>query len=605
MTMDTTMFKKILMTAKLMFPYKIRLFFFITIGFIYGGINLGFVQVSKFSIDLLDSYRKGQKLEELIPASLLPWIPSGWMEVYTLFYICVGILTLLLLALCVTIYFRAYLQQWFCARIMVDMRNRVCERLLTLDYAFYSRYNTGDLISRISADLALLVNAILQFGVLLTRPVTVVIMVCSLFWINWELALYGLVGMPAAIISMRYLSRKMRLTSRRALEKTADVSQTLMQFLTGIATVKAFACEKFEYQNIREQNEELFRLTIKREGTQARERPLMSFTSKIGLVFVIFIGGRMVIEGKLDYGEIVAFLAALGFMYEPGKELSRSNAELQNDLPGAERFFEILEQKPVTQDGTIVMPPFEKQIEFRDVDFAYKPDSPVLQGFNLTINKGETIALVGASGAGKSTLINLLLRFYDVQSGAILIDGRDLRELTFESLRGQLALVGQSPFLFNSTIRSNIAYGRADFDEEELLRAARAANIHDEIMAQPNGYDTVVGERGENLSGGQRQRLTIARAIFKNPPILLLDEATSALDSENERKVQDALESLMKNRTSLVVAHRLSTILHADRIVVMQEGQIVGIGKHNELLSSCDTYRRLALLQGLDRQEAL
>ncbi len=595
------MFKKILLTAKLMFPYKIRLFFFVTIGFIYGGINLGFVSVSQFVINMLDLSKKGKSIQEILPPLAVKILPESWMDIYTMFYLCVALLTFLLVALCVTIYYRTFLQQWFCMRIMIDMRNRISERLLTLDYSFFSRYRTGDLISRVSTDLNLLINAVLQLSILLTRPVQVVFMVIAIFWINWELALYGMVGMPVAIITMRYLSRKMRLTSRRAQEKTADVSQILIQFLQGIATVKAFGCEKFELENVCRHNEELFRLSINREKTQARERPLMSLTSKIGLIFVIFIGGRMMIEGRLDYGSIVGFLAALGFMYEPGKELSRANADLQNALPGAERVFEILDQQTQTKDGTVAMQTFERNIDFRNVDFSYLPDAPVLKDFNLTVKKGETVALVGASGAGKSTILNLLLRFYDVGKGEILLDGRDVRDLTFASLRQHIALVSQSPFLFNCSVRSNIAYGRADAREEDLIRAAKAANIHDEIMALPDGYDTLVGDRGESLSGGQRQRLTIARAIFKNPPILLLDEATSALDSENEKKVQDALETLMKNRTSLVVAHRLSTLLHADRIAVMQEGVIVGIGKHQELLETCEAYRRLALLQGLDR----
>lgn len=593
------MLHKVLRTAKLMLSHKLKLFFFLTIGFIYGGINMCFVQMAQFTINLLDLHKSGKSIEQILPPFIVQHFPVQWLTVYSLFYICVAILTILLISLCVTIYYRTFIQAWFCMRISMDMRDRIAEKMLSLDYSFFTRYKRGDLVSRIGSDLACLTQAILQMGVILTRPIQIVFMIVALFWINWKLALYGMVGMPIAIVSLRYLSRKMRLSSRRAQEKNADVTETIMQLLQGISTIKAFGCEKFELNNFQRQNEDLFKLTIKREKNQARERPLVSLTSKLGLILVILLGGQMMIEGQLNYGEVVAFLAALAFMYEPGKELSRANAELQNAIPGAERFFEIIDQETATHDGNVELRGFNRDIAFNHVGFSYVPNTPVLNDFNLRINKGETVALVGASGAGKSTLVNLLLRFYNVCEGKILIDGIDINELTFASLRDHIALVSQTPFLFNCSIRENIAYGHTEASDEDIFRAARAANMHDEILAMPNGYQTLVGDRGESLSGGQRQRVTIARAIFKNPPILLLDEATSALDSHNEQKVQDALNTLMQNRTSLVVAHRLSTIMRADKIVAMHEGAIVGIGTHSELLESCETYRRLALLQGL------
>lgn len=595
------MLKRVFRTAKLMFSYKVAVFFFLTIGFIYSAINVGFVKMAQFTIDILDMHRKGMTIKEMFPQPYIqPHIPD-WLTIYSLFYCCVVILSMLLIALSAAVYYRAYIQQWLCIRVAMDMRLLIARKILNMDFNFFSKYRQGDLLSRIGSDMSLLINAIMQLGVLLTRPIQIVLMACALFWINWKLALYGMVGMPVAMMSLRYLYKKMRSTSRQAQERTADVSEALLQFMQGIDTVKAFACEKFELDNYRKMNEDLFHASVKREKNQARERPLISLTSKSGLILVILIGGQMVIEGELNYGDIVAFLAALGFMYEPGKELSRANAELQNSLPGAERFFEVLDHEETLQDGTQVLPEFQREITFRQVDFSYTPDTPVLKGFELSIHKGETVALVGASGAGKSTLVKLLLRFYDPTSGQVMIDGHDMRDLTFESLRNNVAIVSQAPFLFNCSVRDNIAYGRRDAREEDIIQAAKAAHIHDEILALPNGYDTCVGDRGGNLSGGQRQRVTIARAIFKNPPILLLDEATSALDSENESKVQDALKSLMKNRTSVVIAHRLSTILHADRIVVMQDGHIIGQGKHADLLLDCPEYKRLASLQGLDR----
>ena len=329
------------------------------------------------------------------------------------------------------------------------------------------------------------------------------------------------------------------------------------------------------------------------------ERPITSLTSKLGIFLVVFIGGNMVLNNELQFDHIVSFIAALSFMYAPGKELSQLNAQLQAHLPGAQRVFEVLDEKRMIHEGEIVKKDFEEKIEFCNVQFAYNINKSVLKSFSLCVNKGETIGLVGASGAGKSTIINLVLRLFDVDSGAIKLDGINIKNLTFGSLRDQLALVGQSPFLFSSTVAENISYGHGDISMERVIAAAKAANIHDEIMELENGYDEIVRERGDNFSGGQKQRLSIARAICKNAPILLLDEATSALDSINEKQVQESLDRLMEGRTTIVVAHRLATIKNADKVVMMKDGCILGIGKHNVLIEKCPEYAELVELQGL------
>ncbi len=342
-----------------------------------------------------------------------------------------------------------------------------------------------------------------------------------------------------------------------------------------------------------------FDISAKQMRASCSERPITSLTSKLGIFIVLYIGGNMIFNNELQFDNIVSFIAALAFMYAPGKELSQLNATLQSNLPGAERVFEVLDETRTIHEGTIVKESFEHELEFNNVCFSYKLDQPVLKDFSLTIKKGETVGLVGASGAGKSTIINLILRLFDVDSGVIKLDGIDIKDLTFESLRNQLALVGQSPFLFNTTIAANISYGHDEISMENVIAAAKAANIHNEIMALEDGYEHRMSERGDDFSGGQKQRISIARAICKNAPILLLDEATSALDSINEKQVQDSIDRLMKGRTTIVVAHRLSTVKHADKIVMMKEGRIVGFDKHERLVETCPEYAELVQLQGL------
>ena len=379
----------------------------------------------------------------------------------------------------------------------------------------------------------------------------------------------------------------------------ADVTDAMLRFLTGMGTVKAFNCEQFELDNFNKHNDDLFKIAAKQMRVSCRERPLTSLTSKLGIFLVIFVGGNMVLTNELQFDNIVLFIAALSFMYAPGKELSQLNAQLQAHLPGAESVFEILDEEWKIHEGEIIKESFDNEIEFKNVNFAYNVDNPVLNDFSLKIKKGQTIGLVGAAGAGKSTIINLVLRLFDIDNGSIAFDGVDIKDLTFESPRDQLALVGQSPFLFSSTVVENIAYGHGNISMERIIDAAKAANIYNEIMKLDKRYEQKVRERGDNFSGGQKQRLSIARAICKNAPILLLDEATSALDSINEKQVQESLDKLMEGPTTIVVAHRLATVKNADKIIIMKGGYIVGEGAHDELVDNCPEYAELVALQGL------
>lgn len=599
---------RVLKLWRYLFKYKYRFFGMIAIGLFYGSVNTSLAAMAGFLVKLINPEIPSDNAIALIPdfivnSSIFQSIVStypGIVSKMSLFHMSLGIFLALVVCLSVGIYFQNYFGGWISTRVTMDLRKMISEHLLSLDFTYFIKSRSGDLMSRIGGDLSSITAILNMSAVLLTRPFALLICLGYVVYINWQLALWGLIGVPAAAIAMRKMSKKIRFTSRKSREKGADVTDAMLRFLTGMGTVKAFNCEKFELDNFNKHNEDLFKIAAKQMRASCSERPITSLTSKLGIFLVIFIGGNMVLNNELQFDNIVSFIAALSFMYAPGKELSQLNAQLQANLPGAERVFEILDEKRKIHEGDIVKKSFDNEIEFEKVNFSYNIDKPVLKDFSLKVKKGQTIGLVGASGAGKSTIINLVLRLFDVDTGAVKLDGVNIKELTFESLRNQLALVGQSPFLFSSTVAENIAYGHENISIERIIDAAKAANIHNEIMELENGYEQKVSERGDNFSGGQKQRLSIARAICKDAPILLLDEATSALDSINEKQVQDSLDRLMEGRTTIVVAHRLATVKNADKIVMMKDGYIVGVGQHNELVENCPEYAELVSLQGLN-----
>jgi subfamily B ATP-binding cassette protein MsbA len=421
------------------------------------------------------------------------------------------------------------------------------------------------------------------------------------FYLDWKLAFWGTVVLPLALYPFIYYSRRMRKLGRRTQGHVSDVSVRLQEGLSGIKVIKGFAKEKSEVTHFEDENTKLVGSSIKQILASEQSSRVMETIGSFAAGLVLWYGGSRVIAGDLTTGALLSFLTALAMLYDPIKRINAANIDIQMALTGAERVFEIMDAADnlAERGGSVELAGPFQEISFDDVRFTYNGATrPALDGINLQVKAGERIAIVGSSGSGKTTLANMVPRFFDPQEGKILLNGRPLTDYTLDSLRRGMGLVSQEAFLFNASVRENIAYGAVGgYTQEEVEAAARAAYAHDFIMELPEGYDTLVGERGVKLSGGQKQRLTIARAIMKNPPLLILDEATSALDTESERIVQLALENLMQERTSLVIAHRLSTILTADLIVVMAEGRIVDQGKHAKLLERCEIYKTLYEMQ--------
>ena len=427
-------------------------------------------------------------------------------------------------------------------------------------------------------------------------------LVC-LTWVfvaDWKLALLSMLVLPPVAIALVTIGRKMRKRSSRAQERMADVTSILQETIVGARIVKAFGMERYESGRFGEANEDYYRAFVRLRRVSAAARPVSEYAIVLVAVSMLWYGGREIfVSHSLAPQQFFLFVTALLSTISPLKSLSDVNANVQQGISAAERVFDLLDTPSTLVDapGARAVTGVDDVIRYEHVTFAYAGGEPVLHDVSFELKRGEVVALVGSSGAGKSTAMDLLARFHDPTGGRISWDGADLRDLRLGSLRGQLGIVTQETILFHDTVRNNIAYGRLEASDEEIRDAARAAFAHDWIERMPQGYDTVVGERGTRLSGGERQRLAIARALLRNPPLLLLDEATSALDTESERMVQAALEQLMRNRTVLVIAHRLSTVQHADRIVVLERGRVAAVGSHAELLEREGLYRRLYELQ--------
>ena len=495
-------------------------------------------------------------------------------------------------------YGSGYLVDWIGQRVITDLRNELTAHMQTLDLAFFNRQRAGQIISRVTADVRLVRDAVTDAVRSVFQDTTSLLFLCATaVYLDWVLALMGLFLVPVIILVTRYLSVQMRVTTRQHQEATGRLNAMLHETVQGNRVVKVFGREHFEAERLRKQDERLFRLFMR--TSRLRSFPSTEILAGLATALVIWYGGSSVIAGTRTSDNFVAFLTSLVLLYEPLKRLVRANLKIQQGIAGATRAFELLDRdaEVVDRPGARVLDGFRQAIEFQDVSFAYEPGTPVLRRINLRIPLGHVVALVGMSGGGKSTIADLVPRLYDVTEGRITIDGVDVRDVTLTSLRRQLAVVTQFTFLFNDTVRANIAFGEPERSLDDVIAAARAANAHEFITALPEGYDTAIGDLGVRLSGGQRQRLAIARAILKNAPILILDEATSALDTESEGLVQEALERLMANRTSIVVAHRLSTVRNADLIVVVSHGRIVERGTHDELLARGGEYRKLYELQ--------
>jgi len=495
---------------------------------------------------------------------------------------------------------RNYMMTWIGERITFDLRNQVYRHLHTLSLGYFSQHETGRLIARVSNDTGRLQDFIAEgFQEMIRSIITLIIIVGILFSMHWKLALFILIPTPFMVIVTLYFGEKLHRVYHVLWKRFAGISAILADTIPGVRVVKAFVQEDREVDRFNRKSGQVLDMSMSAAKLRTSFMPIMSFITYMGTVIIWWVGGREVMGGFITLGTFTAFANYMRRFYRPVQTLCRLNHRLQRAATSAERVFEILDADPDIDDppDAIMLPEMKGRVEFRDVTFGYEEGKPVLRDVDFTVEPGEMIGLAGHSGAGKSTLINLICRFYEVNEGAILVDGHDLRDVTVESLRSQIGVVLQEPFMFSGTVAENLAYGKPGAAMEELIAAAKAANAHDFIMDYPDAYDTEVGERGTRVSGGERQRLAIARAILKDPRILILDEATSSVDTETESQIQEALERLIAGRTTFAIAHRLSTLRHSNRLLILERGKLAEIGTHDELIEQDGIYAKLCRMQ--------
>jgi ATP-binding cassette, subfamily B, bacterial MsbA len=498
-------------------------------------------------------------------------------------------------------YFQSYLVLLVEQGAIRDLRNDLERHLQALSLSFFHTRRTGTLISRVTNDVEYLRNALASGVSTMGKDVLTLIGALGLaFYASWRLTLLALLVLPAAALLLGQIGRSMRRRSTRTQERMGDLTAILQETIAGARVVRAFGTERFEVEKFERANQAFTQAFVRMRRIALAARPFSEFSLVVVAVAMLWFGGREIfLRHTLAPHQFVLFVTALLTTISPTKSVAEVSANIQQGIAAATRLFDLMDTPPEVAERSAAPPlaPFHDSIRYEGVSFAYADGPLVLQDVSLEIRRGEVVALVGSSGSGKSTAMDLLPRFYDPRGGRITFDGVDLRDATLASLRGQLGIVTQETILFHDSVRNNIAYGLDDASDEAVRAAAMAAHAHGFIDGLPQGYDTLIGERGVKLSGGERQRLAIARALLRNPPVLLLDEATSALDLESERLVQDALERLMRDRTVLVIAHRMSTVQHADRIVVLEKGRVVATGTHDELLDQQGLYRRLYDLQ--------
>ena len=521
-------------------------------------------------------------------ADMLIWIPIAVIVIYMIKGVCS--------------YTQTILMSFIGQRIVADLRNNLYKQIQMQSLSFFTKNPTGILMSRITNDVGYVQGAVSEAVTsLLKDSFTLICLVFVIFYRDWQLAIIAMFVFPLTIYPIAKFGQKMRNIATRTQVTMGSLTTLLQETISGTRIVKAFSMEEYENKRFAQENEHLFKLALKSVSVSAVSSPFMEFLGGIGIAAIVFYGGYQVIKGVSTPGTFFSFLTALIMLYEPVKRLTNVNNTIQQGVAGAKRVFSIIDMIPDIRNdiNAIDLPKISRDIDIENVTFCYE-ETPVLRSIDLSIKAGEVVAFVGMSGGGKTTLVNLIPRFYDVTEGRILIDGHDIRNVTIESLRGQIGIVTQQTILFNDTVRNNIAYGNIEKTDENIIQAARAANAHAFITNLPKGYDTVIGEQGAKLSGGERQRISIARALLKDAPILILDEATSSLDTEAEIEVHDALENLMKGITTLIIAHRLSTIRNAHRIIVLANGEIVEEGTHESLLEKRGEYFKYYTMQFKD-----
>jgi len=548
-------------------PYAWGIGFAIAVGAVYGGSRAVRAIIAK---NLVDDVFVGQGSEDEKIHAI--WVTVGWT-------LGLGALT------AVSNYFKEYLQNYYSTAMMADVRIAVARKIVSLPLSFFNRFRSGDLLARIERDVTGMRQILLQiFDKAFVAPFLMVASIVTAFIMNWQLALV-LFGLPLLVIPVFRIAKKVKKRAGKRQVLVADISHVLFQMLTGIKVVKAFHGEEREATRLDAANRRYIHEARRIARLMAFSESLLDFLQMVGGAIVVYLGGMGVIHGKVDAGDLVGFVVVIISIYDAAKDITAVLNKMTDALPAVSRVYEVLDEPNDLVDGAKEAPPgpLKRGIELRGVRFKYV-DNDILRDVDLVIPAGQVVAIVGPTGAGKTTLCDLVARFYDPTSGSVLWDGVDARDYTTRSLLSKIAIVTQDAFLFNAPLDENIRYGRPDATDDDVVAAAKDANVHDEIVKMEGGYGKLAGERGASLSGGQRQRVTIARALVKDAPVLILDEATSNLDTHSEKRVQSALAKLMEHRTVIVVAHRLSTIRNADKVVVVDGGRIVEEGAPDDLL---------------------